>query len=644
MSEVVVKHEEVPMEDIELGNDSTTEETKHDQTEKRQTNTTSKSLRFQEGGLKEATLVWKNLNKSVDLADGNEKKQILFDLSGSAKPGEMIALMGPSGSGKTTLLNILGGRALANVTGDVKINNKDYSKSMKRSIAYVLQEDIFYIQLTVRQQLYFTSNLRLPDSVSKEEKAEIVNHVITTLRIDKCADTKIMLISGGEKKRCNIGTELLTNPCIILLDEPTSGLDSTAANSLIQTLRNLAEDRMTVISSIHQPNSKMFYAFDKLILLADGRIVYSGPPKDCMSYLATKNYCPPGDYNPADFIMDLVTSTDAVEGREDGKSVRTLLVEAWDNRLTEEEAILALKTQASTQSFGKETDQDMGKYMASYQMQFFTLFERAVINSQSSLFTNLALFQTIAISLICGLAWFRMSYTENRVDDRGGFIFFFMTYWFFMTLFQGMMQFIPERNIILKERASGTYRLSTYFLSKTLAETPIKLLMPFLFLAIAYPMANLNPRADAFFAIVGTQLLAALAGESVGLFIGTITMDYEKAMVIATLTSLALMLAGGFFIRNLPVFVQWIRYISPFKYSYDACLQLEFSRQIPCDGGDVLVECIGNDSVSGQTASDFLGATESVALNSCMLIVFTVAFRFFAYLALRFMPHNSGRT
>jgi ABC-type multidrug transport system ATPase subunit len=108
--------------------------------------------------------------------------------------------------------------------GEVYINGEPFKKSMRREIAYVLQEDIFYTQLTVRQQLTITSHLRLPDSVSNDTKKEAVDHVISTLRIEKCADTRILLISGGEKKRCNIGTELLTNPSILLLDEPTSGL------------------------------------------------------------------------------------------------------------------------------------------------------------------------------------------------------------------------------------------------------------------------------------------------------------------------------------------------------------------------------------------------------------------------------------
>ena len=85
----------------------------------------------------------------------------------------------------------------------------------------------------------------------------------------------------------------MTSPRILLLDEPTSGLDATAANSLILTLRSLAEDNMTIVTSIHQPSSKVFYSFDKLLLLADGFIVYSGKPQECLSYLAKYDYIPP---------------------------------------------------------------------------------------------------------------------------------------------------------------------------------------------------------------------------------------------------------------------------------------------------------------------------------------------------------------
>lgn len=617
-----------------------------------------KSLRFNTtSGGGHSTLVWKDLVKFVD--DGTEeKKQILFGVSGVAKPGEMIALMGPSGSGKTTLLNILGGRGRANMKGDVYINGKAFNKSMRKQIAYVLQEDIFYTQLTVRQQLSITSHLRLPESLSREEKAAAVDHVIKTLRISKCQDTKILLISGGEKKRCNIGTELLTNPSILLLDEPTSGLDSTAAHALIDTMRFMADEKMTLISSIHQPSSKVFYRFDKLILLADGCIAYSGPPSKCMSYLASLGYVPPGDYNPADFVMDLVNSDDSLAGDDDSdtekpkedkaKSVRKVLTERWDNAKTNEEANASIKSSGGTVQNSEDVDEDSYeefKYPSSYWTQFSVLFMRALIISKDSVAKTTQLVQTLLISLVCGLVWFDMPYTESRVFDRSSYIFFFMTFWFFMTLFNGMMQFLPERTIILKERAAGSYRLSAYYLSKSAAELPMRLALPCLFLIISYPMVALSPKPGTFFALCGVQLLAALCGEAMGVFIGTSTMDYEKAMTIATVASLALMLTGGYFIQNLPSFLGWIRFISPFKYSYDACIMLGFDRNVPCTNGEVLEECLpGVDEVDKSVAWDYLGATETVGENVGALVAIMLFFRLAAYLALRFVPHNNGRT
>jgi ABC-type multidrug transport system ATPase subunit len=122
------------------------------------------------------------------------------------------------GCGKTTLLNTLAGRALSGVSGDIWFNDQRYDKAMKRRLAYVLQEDLFFGSLTVKQQLTYTALLRLPNDLSKKDKLAQVEHVIDQLRIRKCANTPIQLISGGEKKRVNIGTELLTNPSVIFLD------------------------------------------------------------------------------------------------------------------------------------------------------------------------------------------------------------------------------------------------------------------------------------------------------------------------------------------------------------------------------------------------------------------------------------------
>ena len=104
------------------------------------------------------------------------------------------------------------------VTGDIWFNKQRYDKGMKRKLAYILQQDLFFESLTVKEQLTYTALLRLPNHLSKTDKLAQVEQTIDQLRIRKCENTPIMLISGGEKKRVNIGTELLTNPSVIFLD------------------------------------------------------------------------------------------------------------------------------------------------------------------------------------------------------------------------------------------------------------------------------------------------------------------------------------------------------------------------------------------------------------------------------------------
>eukprot|EP00341_Mesodinium_pulex_P005447 CAMPEP_0116982146 /NCGR_PEP_ID=MMETSP0467-20121206/60161_1 /TAXON_ID=283647 /ORGANISM="Mesodinium pulex, Strain SPMC105" /LENGTH=233 /DNA_ID=CAMNT_0004676567 /DNA_START=12 /DNA_END=709 /DNA_ORIENTATION=- len=229
------------------------------------------------------------------------------------------------------------------------------------------------------------------------------------------------------------------------------------------------------------------------------------------------------------------------------------------------------------------------------------------MNSKAELFTFLNAFQTTALAVACGLAWFQMGRTEKSIADRGGFIFFYMVYWFFNSMFTGMMTFFPERSVLTKERAAGSYHLSAYFITKNISETPIVLALPAVFLAISYPMAGLNPKPGAFFSMVGTQLLATTCGESIGLLIGTATNDMKVGVTTATLTGLCFMLVGGYFVQNLVDFVKWFRYLSPVKYSYDACIQFEFTESVECDGSGVMSQCETQDRVSREQVHDYFG-------------------------------------
>jgi len=144
--------------------------------------------------------------------------------------------------------------------------------------SYVMQDDVLFNYFTVEEALTFAARLRLKYSTKEQDRC--VRQLLNDLGLTKCANTIIggelkKTISGGERKRTSIGVELVTDPSFIMLDEPTSGLDSFMAKSICKLLQELASKKgKCVIATIHQPSSQAFKYFDRLILMADGNIVY----------------------------------------------------------------------------------------------------------------------------------------------------------------------------------------------------------------------------------------------------------------------------------------------------------------------------------------------------------------------------------
>lgn len=239
-----------------------------------------------------------------------EERVILKGINGTVLPGELLAILGPSGSGKTTLLSALG-RRLRPTSGSITYNGKSFSAAMKRNTGFVAQHDVFSPHLSVTETLVFTALLRLPaGGLTKEEKVARAEAVIDQLGLTKCKKTiiggKIVRgISRGERKRVSIGQELLMNPSLVFLDEPTTGLDSTVAKRIVLTLWELARGGRTVVMTIHQPSSRLFYMFDKVLLLSEGTCLYFGKGECAMEYFSSLGYAPLRDMNPADFLLDL---------------------------------------------------------------------------------------------------------------------------------------------------------------------------------------------------------------------------------------------------------------------------------------------------------------------------------------------------
>ncbi|WP_030272314.1 FHA domain-containing protein [Streptomyces sp. NRRL B-24484] len=203
----------------------------------------------------------------------------------------LLAVAGPSGAGKSTLLNALTGLRPAN-EGTVRYDGRDLYRDyaeLRRRIGLVPQDDILHTQLQVRRALRYAAELRFPDDTAAAEREARVEEVITELGLEKRADQVISSLSGGQRKRVSVALELLTKPSLLFLDEPTSGLDPGMDRSVMQMLRNLADDGRTVIVVTHSVLS--LDVCDRLLLLAPGgRIAFYGPPGETLDFFGFQQW------------------------------------------------------------------------------------------------------------------------------------------------------------------------------------------------------------------------------------------------------------------------------------------------------------------------------------------------------------------
>jgi ABC-type multidrug transport system ATPase subunit/uncharacterized tellurite resistance protein B-like protein len=215
----------------------------------------------------------------------------LREVTISTESGNLVALMGASGAGKSTLLHVLNGTEKP-FEGKVLINGIDIHKNPEKIegvIGFVPQDDLLIEDLTVYQNFYFAAKL----CFSHLEELQIDELVIKTLEdlgLTQTKDLKVgsplqKTISGGQRKRLNIGLELLREPAVLFVDEPTSGLSSRDSENIIDLLKELSLKGKLVFAVIHQPSSDIFKMFDKLVILDTGGYqIYFGNPVDAVTY------------------------------------------------------------------------------------------------------------------------------------------------------------------------------------------------------------------------------------------------------------------------------------------------------------------------------------------------------------------------
>ena len=414
--------------------------------------------------------------------------------------------------------------------------------------------------------------------------------------------------------------ELITDPMILFLDEPTSGLDSYTAHSLTKLLAEYAHSGHSVVATLHQPSTDIFNLFDDLLLLSEGRVVFYGEACKVIGYfegLLGREF--PRYSNPADYIFMHVL-------RE--KSLQEMIV-AWDESVLKVEMNNLINQSQSIDARDQILDLSF-RYTAPFRVQFKYLVNRASKNAiRNELIIRVRFFQSIFIGLLAGLVFMRA--TEGRVASQiqslSGVLYFLSVNQFFGSATAVLSIFATEKLVFMREYRAGYYGLTAYYFSKVLVELPYQIIFPALLLLIAYYIIGLNPAFSAYLLASSLLIFCAITGTAIGTFISAMFDDVGMALAVLPLFLLPVLLFSGLFVNseNFPVWLSWLQYGSPVRYSFSGLLQNQFNSYTFNNCDPTITNCSGKQALDQLGFGNDLSPGILIAILSGIYLIFVLA-------------------
>ncbi|KAL4933297.1 putative ABC transporter [Aspergillus undulatus] len=536
---------------------------------------------------------WNNIAVTVKDRQSKQFRNLIDGINGSVQQGELLALMGPSGCGKTTLLNVLARRAAssgAKSAGHCYVNGGEIENATFGKItSYVEQEDALIGSLTVQETLKFAADLSLPRFVSESERAQRIRTLLEAFGIQNQTSTLVGTpirkgISGGQKRRVSVASQLITCPKILFMDEPTSGLDSTASYEVMSHVKKLARaNNLIIIASIHQPSTATFQLFDKLLLLSGGKTCYYGPVREVPSYFGSIGYPVPPQTNPAEFILDIV-SPDFLADKPSVKSDAEKIQTAWVG--SPERSQLARQ---SSQLADKGSDTVMVDEAGRPGLFSITasLLHRLFIKSYRDIVAyGIRVVMYIGLAIMMGTVWLRLDTKQEYIQPFVNAIFFGSAFMSFMAVAY-VPAFLEDRATFTKERANGLYGALPFLISNFIIGLPFLFLISTLTSLITYFLANFRPTASAFFTWVMWLFLDLVAAESLVVLVTSLFPNFVIALALVAFANGLWMCVGGFLVApNIlnPFWEYVFHYIDYQAYVFQGMMVNEFAeRKYACE-------------------------------------------------------------
>jgi len=524
---------------------------------------------------------------------------LLQDISLSIRPREFVAIVGVSGSGKSTLLDALNGFRPA-TDGAVLVNGTDLYRNFdayRTNLGYVPQDDTIHKELPVYEALDYAARLRLPADTTPDERRKRIMEVLETLGLSERKDVQIQRLSGGQRKRVCIGTELLTRPGLFFLDEATSGLDPGTESQMMRVLRKLADQGHTVILVTHATKNVMLC--DHVVFLAKGgHLAYYGPPEKALSHFGVEDFDAiyeklDGESTPEAWAEDYRQSPQYQEFVLDRLQRGTgAQVDALRPQEMAPPAPQTIRPPAKGNGVRAAADRRMG---VSALRQFWILSAR-YLNIIHRDWMNLGLLFLIAPALgtIDLIAWPRNVFDFVEGDATRAMLMLFLSALipFLVGALSSVREIVKETPVYKRER-TVVLKILPYLLSKVWVGFLFALYHAaalFVLKLLAVDLSHLGTQELAQFYV--TLVLAAMSGVMWGLLISALAPREEQAMLLVIIVVVIQIVFSGALVTlsELGIVGEGLGGVTSTKWALQALTTVTQVKTGVCEGPS-LAEC-----------------------------------------------------
>ncbi|XP_062565323.1 protein scarlet-like [Armigeres subalbatus] len=525
-----------------------------------------------------ATLVWQDL--TISSQTQNSGTTIVHNVSGSLLPGSLVALMGPSGAGKSTLMAALAHRSSADITtiGEIRLNGIRTGSFMYNISGFIYQDELFCGALTVGEHMHLMASLKLGPTLPTFNKNRLINDLLTQTNLLECYHTQIggdgerKTISGGEKKRLAFAVELLSRPKILFCDEPTTGLDSYSAGQVVQMMRGLTRSGTSVLCTIHQPSDELFYMFDNVLLLTNGRTAFMGKPHEAIGFFDLLNIKRPFNCATAEFLIDCLSTRRNISDRIKPDEICDQYEKS--DIYYKQKLIISSKTVLSNYANINALGQNELILKRNWFYTLNCLIKRNFLHAhRNPQLQYMKLAQRIVIAVLVGLC-FSDTIDLSQVGAQAvqGIIFLIVSENTFLPMYAVLSVFPDSFPLFLRERKANLYGTGQFYIAQIIAMMPFVLLESTLFILIVYFLAHLRPTMLGLMCTVSVSVLVMNVSMACGCFFSTMFSSVPMAMSYLVPFDYVLMITSGIFIRiwTISKALRWLPFISWMMFASEA--------------------------------------------------------------------------